>query len=34
VRERNAVIAEGSPALWRFAERLIDSAVKKGYLEP
>lgn len=34
VRERNAVIADGSPALWRFAGRLIDSAVRKGYLEP
>lgn len=34
VAERNREIAEGSPVLWRFAERLIASAVEKGYLEP
>lgn len=34
VAERNREIAEGSPELWRFAERLIASAVEKGYLEP
>jgi putative hydrolase of HD superfamily len=34
VLERNKEIAEGSDALWRFARRLVESAVEKGYLAP
>lgn len=34
VRARNRTIAEGSEALWRFAEGLIQDAVEKGYLQP
>jgi putative hydrolase of HD superfamily len=30
---RNRVIADGSPTLWAFVERLIDEAVARGYLE-
>ena len=32
VKDRNGVIADGSPALWRYAEGLIDDAVAKGYV--
>lgn len=32
VKERNGVIATGSPDLWRYAEHLIDDAVDKGYI--
>ena len=34
VIERNRHIAEGSEALWQFAEQLIQDAVNKGYLLP
>ena len=33
VRERNRTIAEGAPELWRFAERMIDQAVERGYID-
>jgi 5'-deoxynucleotidase YfbR-like HD superfamily hydrolase len=33
VRTRMAVIADGSPALHRLVERLIDESVARGYLE-
>jgi putative hydrolase of HD superfamily len=32
VKDRNGVIADGSPALWCYAESLIDDAVAKGYV--
>jgi putative hydrolase of HD superfamily len=32
VKARNGVIADGSPALWRYAEGLIDDAVEKGFV--
>jgi putative hydrolase of HD superfamily len=32
VVSRNRHIAEGAPALWEYARRLIDDAVAKGYL--
>jgi len=31
---QNRHMAEGAPALWRVAERLIDDAVAQGYLAP
>lgn len=34
VLARNRHIAEGSEALWRFAEQMINDAVDKGYLQP
>jgi putative hydrolase of HD superfamily len=34
VRERNAVIAEGSPTLWEAAQALVDEAVASGVLAP
>ena len=34
VIEQNRHMAEGAPALWRVAERLIDDAVAHGYLAP
>jgi putative hydrolases of HD superfamily len=33
VIERNRVIADGSPALWAFALRLLDEAVAQGHLK-
>jgi 5'-deoxynucleotidase YfbR-like HD superfamily hydrolase len=33
VRARNRTIAAGAPELWRFAERMIDEAVARGYIE-
>lgn len=33
VRERNRTIGEGAPELWRFAERMIDEAVRRGYID-
>jgi putative hydrolase of HD superfamily len=32
VKLRNGIIAEGSPALWEYAESLIDDAVDKGFV--
>lgn len=32
VLERNAPIAEGSPALWAYAQQLVTQAVAQGYL--
>jgi putative hydrolase of HD superfamily len=32
VKTRNSVIAEGSPSLWQYTERLIDDAVEKGFV--
>ena len=32
VRSRNHHMAAGAPALWEYAENLIDQAVEKGYL--
>lgn len=32
VKARNGVIAAGSPALWDYAEGLIDDAVEKGFV--
>lgn len=32
VKARNSVIADGSPALWRYAEGLIDDAISKGFV--
>jgi putative hydrolase of HD superfamily len=32
VKARNGVIAEGSPALWQYAESLIDDAVERGFV--
>jgi putative hydrolase of HD superfamily len=32
VRERNGVIADGSPDLWEYASALIDDAVARGFL--
>jgi putative hydrolase of HD superfamily len=32
VKDRNGVIADGSPALWQYTEGLIDDAVAKGYV--
>jgi len=32
VLARNRHIEEGSPALWKYAEELIDEAVRRGYL--
>jgi putative hydrolase of HD superfamily len=32
VREVNAAIADGSPALWELAQRVIDDAVERGWL--
>jgi putative hydrolase of HD superfamily len=32
VRERNGVIADGSPELWDYASALIDDAVARGFL--
>ncbi len=34
VLERNAPIAEGSPVLWEYAQKLVEDAIGKGYLEP
>ena len=34
VVERNRTMAEGAPALWRYALELIDAAVERGYLLP
>jgi putative hydrolases of HD superfamily len=34
VIERNRHLADGAPALWAFAERLINDAVTRGYLAP
>jgi putative hydrolase of HD superfamily len=34
VLARNRHMAEGAPALWEYAEKMIRSAVEKGYLEP
>jgi len=34
VRERNRNIGDGAPELWRFAERMIDEAVRRGYIDP
>lgn len=33
VRERNRAIGDGAPELWRFAERMIDEAVARGWIE-
>lgn len=33
VLEKNRRIAEGSPALWDFAENLIQEAIRRGYLK-
>jgi putative hydrolase of HD superfamily len=33
VRERNRTIGDGAPELWRFAERMIDQAVERGYID-
>ena len=33
VLTRNAPIAEGSPALWEYARKLVESALEKGYLD-
>lgn len=33
VLARNAPIAEGSPALWEYARKLVESALEKGYLD-
>jgi len=33
VRAKNCHIADASPELWAFAERLIDEAVRRGYLK-
>ncbi len=32
VKARNGIIAAGSPALWSYAEGLIDDAVQKGFV--
>ncbi len=32
VRERNAPIAEGAPALWEYTRTLIDDAVARGFI--
>jgi putative hydrolase of HD superfamily len=32
VKARNSVVADGSPALWQYAERLIDDAVEQGFV--
>lgn len=34
VVQRNRRIEKGAPKLWRYAKRLIDRAVEKGYLKP
>ncbi len=34
VLERNAMMAEGSAALWDYARNLIETAVARGYLAP
>ena len=34
VRALNASIGEGSPELWRYAQELIDAAVRHGFLTP
>lgn len=34
VLRKKAVIADGAPALWRYAEALIKDAIAKGYLKP
>jgi putative hydrolase of HD superfamily len=34
VYDRNRHVAEGSRPLWKFAEALIQDAVKRGYLDP
>jgi putative hydrolase of HD superfamily len=34
VRERNRHVADGSRALWEYAESLIDDAVRRGFLAP
>lgn len=34
VRDRNSYIEDGSTALWRVAQELIEEAVEKGYLAP
>jgi 5'-deoxynucleotidase YfbR-like HD superfamily hydrolase len=33
VLARNAPIAEGSPVLWEYARKLVESALEKGYLD-
>ena len=34
VREINGCIEDGAPELWRYAEELIEDAVRRGYLGP
>jgi putative hydrolase of HD superfamily len=34
VRSVNAIMGDGSAALWQFAQSIIDDAVAKGYLAP
>lgn len=33
VRRRNAIVAEGAPALWAYIEGLLKQAVRQGYLD-
>jgi putative hydrolase of HD superfamily len=33
VRRRNAIVAEGSPALWSYIEDLLKQAVRRGFLQ-
>ncbi len=34
VRGLNRIIDDGSPELWRYASKLIDDAIRRGYLDP